>query len=57
MVYPLQAGEGVHGLTKEEHPKLLEYRDMLLARDAYQRAVKRAEEESGMEFNPNLSRM
>jgi len=57
MVFPLEAGEGFYGLTKENHPKLIEYRDMLTSRDAYKRAVKKAEEESGTEFNAATARI
>jgi hypothetical protein len=57
MVYPLEAGEGFHGLTREQHPRLLEYRDRLTSRDAYKRAVKKAEEASGTTFNAATARI
>jgi len=52
--YPLSAARGRVGLTQEKYPKLYAYVDMLHAREAYGRAIKRAEATTGKEFSMKL---
>jgi len=52
--YPLSAARGRAGLNKEKHPKLWEYVDILHEREAYKRAIKKAESTTGKEFTMKL---
>jgi glutathione S-transferase len=51
MSFPLDAGRSRTGLSKEKYPKVIEYVEMLLERDAYKRAVKKIEEVTGEPFS------
>jgi glutathione S-transferase len=47
LVFPLEERDGYMGLNKENYPKLLAYRDMLVERDAYKRATEKVKEAGG----------
>lgn len=52
--YPLSAARGRAGVTQEKYPNLWAYVEMLHERDAYKRAIKKAESTSGKEFSMKL---
>jgi len=54
MVFPLEAGQGRTGLTKEKYPKLIEYLEMLHGREAYKRAIKKVEDTTGEPFKDSV---
>ena len=54
MEYPLEGAKTRAGLEKEKYPKIYAYLDMLHERDAYKKAVKRSEEETGKPFTLKL---
>ena len=54
MIFPLEAGEGRTGLTKEKYPKTIAYLESLYERDAYKRAVERIEKETGETFSNTI---
>lgn len=53
MSFPLEAGRGGSGMTKEQFPRIWEYVDLLHQRDAYQRSVEKIKELEGS-FKTNL---
>lgn len=50
MIFPLEAGTKRAGITPEKYPKLAAYVERVHSREAYQRAIKKAEETTGEKF-------
>ena len=53
MSFPLEAGRGRAGFTKEKHPKLWAYVDRLQGREAYKKAVQKIIDVEGS-YDPTL---
>lgn len=51
LVYPLENARSSAGMTPAKYPKLDAYVTRLQARDAYKRAIEKAEEATGEKFN------
>ncbi|KAF1986424.1 glutathione S-transferase [Aulographum hederae CBS 113979] len=51
LIFPLEAARGRTGLDSEKYPKLCAYVDRIHERDAYKRAVKKIEDETGEPFS------
>ena len=47
MLFPLEAGQGRTGLTRDKYPKICAYVERLMERDAYKRAVNKIKEKTG----------
>jgi glutathione S-transferase len=54
MIFPLEAANGRAGLTKDTHPKLVEYIERLHEREAYKKAIKKVEDTTGEKFDMTL---